>query len=133
MIVKKLKDILDTKNDIYGYNWNSRRILLKKDGMGYSMADTVVKKGTETFIWYKNHYETCYCIEGEGELELADENGKKTGEIYKIRPETMYALNGNEKHYLRATSEDMRLICVFNPALTGNETHDKDGTYPLLD
>jgi L-ectoine synthase len=43
----------------------------------------------------------------------------------------MYALNGNERHYLRAR-KDMRLICVFNPPLTGAEVHDEDGAYPLL-
>jgi L-ectoine synthase len=26
----------------------------------------------------------------------------------------------------------MRLICVFNPALVGDEVHDEDGSYPLL-
>lgn len=97
------------------------------------MNDTIVNKGTETFIWYKNHFESCYCIEGKGELELADKNGEKTGLIYEILPGMIYSLNGNEKHYLRATTEDMHLVCVFNPALTGNETHDEEGTYPLLE
>ena len=27
---------------------------------------------------------------------------------------------------------DLRLVCVFTPALTGNETHDIDGSYPIL-
>jgi L-ectoine synthase len=27
--------------------------------------------------------------------------------------------------------EPLRLVCVFNPALTGQETHDADGSYPL--
>ena len=27
--------------------------------------------------------------------------------------------------------EGMRLICVFHPALTGEEVHDADGSYPL--
>jgi L-ectoine synthase len=44
----------------------------------------------------------------------------------------MYALNNHDKHYLRAT-EDMRMICVFNPPLVGREDHEEDGSYPLLD
>jgi L-ectoine synthase len=43
----------------------------------------------------------------------------------------MYALNGHEKHYLRARTQ-MRMVCVFNPPLTGKEVHDDDGVYPLV-
>ena len=49
-----------------------------------------------------------------------------------IKDGTMYALNQHDEHYLRGGTEDMRLICVFNPPLTGNETHDEHGVYPLL-
>jgi L-ectoine synthase len=105
----------------------SRRMLLKKDGRGFSFHDTTIFAGTTTLIWYKNHLEAVYCVSGEGELEVI-----KTGEIFKIKKGTMYALNGHEKHYLRASS-DMRMICVFNPPLTGGEVHDKDGVYPLLE
>lgn len=44
---------------------------------------------------------------------------------------TVYALSGQEKHLLRATTADMRLICVFNPPVTGKEVHNEEGTYPL--
>src|SRR5690606_12462892 len=119
------------KFDVFGTNWNSRRLILKSEGMGFTITDTIVKKGTETFIWYRNHLEACYCIEGEGEVELADQNGQKTGEIFKISPFTVYALNENEKHYLRATTSDLRLICVFNPPLSGEEVHDEYGSYKV--
>jgi L-ectoine synthase len=100
-------------------------MLLKKDGMGFSFHDTTIFAGTTTLIWYKNHLEAVYCVGGEGELEVIE-----TGEIFKIKDGTMYALNGHEKHYLRAFS-DMRMVCVFNPPLTGKEVHDEDGVYPL--
>lgn len=35
---------------------------------------------------------------------------------------------GSERHLLRA-SKTMRMICVFNPPVTGRETHDADGAY----
>jgi L-ectoine synthase len=35
----------------------------------------------------------------------------------------MYSLDGNERHYLRAKT-DLRLVCVFSPALIGSEKHD---------
>ncbi|BCJ86704.1 ectoine synthase [Effusibacillus dendaii] len=126
MIVRKLKDIIGTEHDVDTPTWNSRRLLLKKDGVGFSLNDTIIKAGTETLIWYKNHIEAVYCIDGEGEVEVIAD-----GTIYHIQPGTMYVLNGHEKHYLRATTRDMRVICVFNPALTGREVHDADGAYPL--
>ncbi|MGG4346573.1 ectoine synthase [Paenibacillus lautus] len=125
MIVKHLEEIVDTKDDIDTKTWNSRRLLLTKDGMGFSLNDTLIKAGTETLIWYKNHVEAVYCIEGEGEIEVVG------GETYPISPGMMYALDGHEKHYLRARSQ-MRMVCVFNPPLTGAEVHDEEGTYPLL-
>lgn len=127
MIVKNLEDITGTENDVVAENWRSRRILLKKDGMGFSFHDTIIRAGTETMIWYKNHLEAVYCIEGQGEIEVIAD-----GSVYPIKPGTLYALNGHEKHYLRAQT-DLRLVCVFNPPCTGRETHDEDGSYPLLE
>ena len=127
MIVRKLEDIIGTENDVDSENWNSRRFLSRKDEMGFSLNDTIIRAGTETFIWYKNHLEAVYCVEGEGEIEtIAD------GKIYPIKDGTMYALNNHDKHYLRAT-KDMRLICTFNPPLTGREVHDENGVYPLIE
>ncbi len=127
MIVRMMEDIIGSENDISAETgtWASRRMLLRKDGMGFSFHDTMIFAGTTTLIWYKNHLEAVYCVAGEGELEVIE-----TGEIFKIKDGTMYALNGHEKHYLRAFS-DMRMICVFNPPLTGKEVHDEDGVYPL--
>ncbi|HOE73871.1 MAG: ectoine synthase [Bacteriovoracaceae bacterium] len=55
------------------------------------------------------------CIEGKDEEETVDE-----GHVYPIVPGTMYALDQNHRHYLR-TSEDMRLVCVFNPPLVSGK------------
>lgn len=126
MIVKYLEDIVGTVDDIDTPTWSSRRFLLQHDQMGFSLHDTIIKEGTETYIWYKKHLEAVYCIEGEGEIEVVG------GEIYQIRPGMMYALSGHEKHYLRARSQ-MRMVCVFNPPLTGREVHDKEGVYPILE
>jgi L-ectoine synthase len=117
MIVKHLDDVVQTKDDIDTKTWNSRRMLLKQDGMGFSLHDTLIKAGTETLIWYRNHVEAVYCVEGDGEIEVIG------GETYPIRPGTLYALNGNEKHLLRANRQ-MRMVCVFNPPLTGEEVHE---------
>ncbi len=52
-----------------------------------------------------------------------------TGEVWPIRPGVMYALDKNDRHILRALKGDLRLICTFSPALSGQETHDADGGY----
>ena len=127
MIVKTLNDILHTDRVVDGGNWVSRRLLLAEDGMGISVHDTLILANTETLIWYKHHLEAVYCISGEGEVEnLVD------GNVHVIKEGTLYALDQHDRHILRAHS-DMRLVSIFNPALTGREIHDEDGSYPPPD
>jgi len=129
MIVRHVDDIKGTEREVTGETntWTSRRLLLRKDGMGFSFHETIIHAGTETLIWYKNHLEAVYCVGGEGEIE-----DLTNGKTHKISDGTMYALSGHEKHYLRAKT-DLRMICVFTPALTGLEDHDGDGVYPLIE
>lgn len=126
MIVRHLNEIRGSAREVETDNFISRRFILKNDGMGFSFHETIIKAGTDMFIWYANHVESVYCIEGKGEIEVVG------GETYPIEPGMIYALDGHEKHYLRAEQE-LRLMCVFNPALTGREVHDEHGTYPILD
>ena len=120
MIIRSLNDIEGSKRDVFWGNGQSRRFLIEEDGMGYSLTDTVIEAGSESLLEYKNHFEACYCIEGEGEVEDME------GNIFPIVPGTMYALDKHDKHFLRA-SKTMRLVCVFRPALTGRESHSLKG------
>lgn len=128
MIVRRLPEIIGSQRDIQAENghWVSRRFLLRGDAMGFSLHETIVYAGTETYIHYKNHLEAVYCVGGYGEIEDLE-----SGRTHPIGDGTLYALNNHERHILRARS-DMRMICVFNPALTGGEVHDREGAYPLL-
>ena len=124
MIVRTLDDVAGTDRDVEGDGWRSRRLLLRRDELGFSFHDTMVAAGTELNLQYKHHLEACYCLEGEAELvDLAD------GARHAIGPGTMYALDAHDRHVVRVRS-DLRLVCVFNPALTGGETHDADGSFP---
>jgi len=125
MIVRRLKDIINSDRDVRAKNgdWESRRLILNDDAVGFSLHDTIIHAGTEMSFWYKHHIEAVYCIEGEGEVETTDK-----GEVYPIKAGTVYLLNGNERHYLRAKTT-MRMVCVFNPPVTGKENHDADGSY----
>lgn len=127
MIVRTLDSLEQTDRETVAPTWRSRRFLLARDGMGFSLHDTVLYAGTETYMWYRNHVEAVYCIEGRGELEVVDD-----GTVHPITAGTMYALDGHEKHRLRAVT-DLRMVCVFNPPCTGQEIHDEEGAYPLLE
>ncbi len=124
MIVKTLASVLGTKAHIKGESFESRRLLLAGDGVGYSLHDTVVRQGSEQHLQYKNHIESNYCIEGEGEVEDV-----ATGKVYPLKPGSLYVLDRHDAHIVRATKSDLRFICIFTPALTGHETHDADGSY----
>jgi L-ectoine synthase len=123
VIIRRLEDLAGTDRDVAWGNGQSRRFLLAQDNMGYSLTDAVIDAGTSSLLEYTNHLEACYCIEGEGEVEDME------GNVYPIRPGTMYALDRNDRHHLRATTT-MRLVCVFSPALEGRESHalSEDGS-----
>ena len=125
MIVKHLKDIQGTGRDVHTATWNSRRLLLKSENMGFSMHDTIIKAGTSTEMCYRNHVEAVYCIEGHGLLEDLTNGGS-----FPIEPGVLYALDGHERHILTGHT-DLRMICVFNPPVTGREVHDESGAYAL--
>jgi L-ectoine synthase len=124
MIVRTLDEILDSPRDVRGKGWQSRRLLLRADRMGFSLSDTVVAEGTEQRLEYKHHLEANYCIAGEGEVV-----DLRTGAVHPLRPGTLYALDKNDAHIVRATRGDLRVVCVFNPPLAGDETHRPDGSY----
>lgn len=129
MIIRKLKDIIGTERDVDTEGWNSRRLILQDDNMGYSVHDTVIKEGAELPMWYKHHLEAVYLIEGEGEIE-----DLKTGEVHPLATGSIYALDKNDRHILRANKGmHMRMVCVFNPPVTGQEVHDEDGAYVIHD
>jgi len=42
MIVRSLEEIMGTERDVATPHWISRRLLLKSDGMGFSLHETTV-------------------------------------------------------------------------------------------
>lgn len=124
MIVRKLSDVQGTDKHIHSNGWDSVRMLLRDDKMGFSFHITTIHEGAELALHYTNHLESVYCISGEGEIE-----DRRTGKVYPIEAGTMYALDQNDPHYLRA-KVPMVMACVFNPPVTGAEVHDENGAYP---
>lgn len=127
MIVRDLEHAEKTERRIVSPegNWESVRLLLKDDNMGFSFHITTIYKGADFQMHYQNHLESVYCISGEGEIETLVDNKK-----YPIKPGTIYILDKHDKHQLRAFSE-MTMACVFNPPLNGKEVHNAEGAYEL--
>lgn len=128
MKIVDLENIKGSEREVQGPAWTSRRLLLKKDGMGFSFHETIIPAGGELHMHYKNHLEAVYCVAGNGTIEDCE-----TGEVHEIGDGTLYALDKHDKHILRGGTEDMRLVCAFNPPVTGREVHGPDGAYELVD
>lgn len=126
MIVRTLEDLEGTERQTDAPTFVSRRFVLAREKVGFSFHDTKLYAGTVTEMRYLNHFESVYCIEGEGTLEDLE-----TGEVHEIRPGVHYLLAGHEHHRLTART-DLRMMCVFCPPLTGQEVHDENGSYPLI-
>ncbi|MDX2680455.1 ectoine synthase [Streptomyces soliscabiei] len=117
MIIRKHDDV----RSVDWGNGTSRRFLTASDGLGYTVTDTVVRAGTKSRLEYRRHLEACYCIGGSGEVVDA------AGDSHPITPGTLYALDKHDAHWLIASPhEDLRLVCVFTPALRGDEVHNLD-------
>lgn len=127
MIVRTLENAESTSRRVVSPdgNWESTRLLLKDDQLGFSFHITTIYAGADFEMHYKHHLESVFCISGSGEIDNLDD-----GKTHAIEAGTIYILDKHDRHVLRARTE-MKMACVFNPPLNGNEVHDATGAYPL--
>src|SRR3546814_18251681 len=92
--------------------------------MGFSFHVTTMFAGQELKMHYQNHLEAVLVLKGTGTIEDLG-----TGLTHTLAPGVMYALNANDQHVVRPTT-DLLTACVFNPPVTGREVHDESGAYP---
>src|SRR3546814_10097764 len=57
---------------------------------------------------YQNHLEAVFVLKGTGTIE-----GLGTGEIHRLEPGMMYALNAHDRHIVRPET-DILTACAFN-------------------
>lgn len=127
MIIRKLKEIRASERNVKSEGWDSARMLLAEDGMGFSFHLTTLHAGSELKMHYQNHLEAVMVLKGTGTIEdLA------TGEVHELRPGVLYALNDHDRHIVRPET-DILTACVFNPPVTGSEVHDENGAYPAAE
>ena len=127
MIVRSLDDL--KKRGGYAEkegHWTSARYLLRDDKVGFTVTQTTVAAGQTLVMEYKNHIEANLIIEGEATLTDLD-----ASETHHLSAGSMYTLDKHDKHKLEAVT-DLKIVCIFTPALVGSEIHDEDGSYPLL-
>lgn len=125
MIVRHLEEVIGTEKEVGGESlgWTSRRLLLKADGMGFSVHDTLIHPGKPLRLHYKHHFEAVYMIEGKATIKEMD-----SGVTHTLSPGSIYALNKHDEHVLEAQVLS-RFVCVFNPPVRGDEVHQEDGSY----
>ena len=115
---------LDAERVVSFHAGVSKRIILKRDGMGFGLTRTTIQpEAGKVFQHYKNHQEACYCERGLAIITCA-----KTGIEQWVRQGDTYILAHNEPHYFQAMEETV-LICAWNPPLVGTEIHRADGSY----
>ena len=118
MFVRDVKDILGTERDVTGKGWKSRRLIVARDGLKYSVHETILEANTTLSFTYAAHRETVYCIEGKGSVQNV-----LTGETWPLHPGSIYSVGVGDDHVVKTQSE-MKLICIFDPPLEGQEEAD---------
>ena len=62
MKVVDVNGLAGTERDVKFNEGYSIRPVLEKDGMGFSVHKTMIRRGTIGRWHYKNHLESCYCF-----------------------------------------------------------------------
>lgn len=124
MIIRHLESARASNRRVTAEGWESVRLLLRNDNVGFSFHITTIDEGAELHLHYQHHFESVYCIKGKGEIENVS-----SGEVHQIDPGTIYVLDKHDQHILRAI-ETLEMACVFNPPLHGKEVHNAEGAYP---
>ncbi|MEE9248742.1 MAG: ectoine synthase [Dehalococcoidia bacterium] len=127
MFVRKTDDIRGTEKELTlkreGGSLRSARILTKEDGCGFSISDILVEGSWSIDLHYKNHVEMNFIVTGHGEVR-----DLSNGESWALSPGTLYVVGPKDRHSL-STQGYVHLISIFNPAITGTESHDADGAF----
>ena len=102
----------------------ARRYLTQDDGCGFTLSTARPPAGSSANLWYRNHVEANFILEGEGSVE-----DLSTGEKWELSPGSLYVVGPRDRHRMSADT-DVYLMAIFNPPLVGDETHDEQGGYP---
>lgn len=122
IITRSLEQIVGTERDVFWGNGQSRRFLVKHDGVGIALCNTIGNANTDSLLEYKNHYESCYYIEGSGEYEWHD---GKHPILTNDGQGTVFIMNARDRHNMRIEQTAI-CISIFSPPIDGHECHQLD-------
>ncbi|MDA0218768.1 MAG: ectoine synthase [Proteobacteria bacterium] len=103
---------------------SAARPLTRRDGLGFSLSVVTAPAGATHELWYQNHWEANYVMEGRLRLEQV-----ATGRSWEIEAGDLYCVGPKDRHTLTSHTP-YRVMSAFNPPIEGNETHDAEGGYP---
>ena len=127
MLIRSFQAV-EASGDVIGISHGKStavRVLLKKDGLGFSLSEARCGANNTSSLWYKNHWEANYVRTGHGQLI-----NQTTGESKDLRPGDLYCVDPNDPHGVANQDDPLRIISVFCPPIEGPETHDEEGAYP---
>ena len=115
MFIRSVEEVLGTDRDAAGDGWKSRRLILARDGLTYSVHETVIAANKTLRFLYHDHRETVYCITGEAIV-----TNLATGETREMKPGTLYSVNSGDDHQV-VTKTVVKFLCIFDPPLVARE------------
>lgn len=119
-VERTLADIEGTERDVYWGAGYSKRLLVKRDGLGFAFCVTVGHAGKDSPLQYRNHLESCYYISGTGEYVWDD--GRHPIETQDGEG-TAFIMNLHDAHRMVVQDESV-CLSIFTPAIEGAEAHD---------
>jgi hypothetical protein len=120
VIVRKLEQVNATERDVFWGNGQSKRLLVKRDGLEFAFCVTFGNAGTDSLLQYRNNLESCYYISGSGEYEW--ESGKHPI-LTEDGQATVFIMNQYDTHNMRVNKSSI-CLSIFTPPIEGDESHD---------
>ena len=126
MFVKTVEDVRNAGQELVlaGGAAVSTRYLTAADNLGFSLHAVRLRAGASLELWYRHHWEANLLLDG-----ILDVTDHARGETHRLGPGALYLVGPADRHRIEAVG-GVHLVSVFNPPLTGVESHDEDGAYP---
>ena len=127
MFVRALDDLIGTGKEMTltddGGRLRSVSIRTREDECGFSITDVRIEGGWSWDLHFKNHVGMNFIVAGR--LEVRD---LTRGASWSLGPGMLYVVGPKDRHRVSIRG-DAHVISLFNPALTGPEWPDADGTH----
>lgn len=119
-VVSSLAEIEGTERDVYWGAGYSKRLLVRRDGLGFALCVTIGHAGRDSPLRYRNHFESCYYVAGSGEYVWDD--GRRAIETADGAA-TVFVMDRHDAHRMVIREESV-CLSVFTPPIEGFEAHD---------